>query len=122
MMSFSEWPPCPVCGQDAWEGKETCDNPACKEALPRVRARQEEINNLLQRTDIVEIVQQYIELHLTEKGSYRGKCPFHETEEERFFVDPTRKLFYCFVCNASGNVIRFLHLIRSKGLQNDVIK
>src|SRR5208337_3737988 len=45
----------------------------------------------------------------------RGKnfialCPFHSEKEASFKVDPTKELFYCFGCQAHGDVIQFVKL------------
>jgi DNA primase len=37
-----------------------------------------------------------------------GLCPFHEERSPSFSVDPREKLYYCFGCEAGGDVFRFV--------------
>jgi DNA primase len=39
---------------------------------------------------------------------YLGLCPFHDERTPSFSVDPTTKLYYCFGCQAGGDVFGFL--------------
>lgn len=58
------------------------------------------------RADIVEIVSRYV--HLQRAGSrLRARCPFHEETEPSFYVDPAGS-FYCFGCQAGGDVFSFM--------------
>src|SRR5512133_3386751 len=57
--------------------------------------------------DIVEIVSAYTDLQ--QRGQdYWGNCPFHEERTPSFKVNPRDKLYYCFGCEASGDVFRFV--------------
>lgn len=68
---------------------------------------EETIQEVLLRADIVEVISDYV---LLKKGgaSYKGLCPFHSEKTPSFTVSPSKGLFYCFGCQASGNVFRFL--------------
>jgi DNA primase len=44
---------------------------------------------------------------------YKGLCPFHEEKTPSFSVDPRRQLFYCFGCQAGGDVFKFLMLVEN---------
>jgi len=79
------------------------------------------LTKILETTDIVAVIKQYVELEEHSNGNYRGKCPFHESEEDKFTVSSTKQLFYCFTCNTSGNVIRFLLLMKSAENYAEVI-
>src|SRR3954447_23247298 len=57
--------------------------------------------------DIVEIVSAYTDLQQRGKD-YWGNCPFHDERTPSFKVNPLDKLYYCFGCEASGDVIRFV--------------
>ncbi len=58
------------------------------------------------RADIVEIVSRYV--NLQRAGSrMRARCPFHEETEPSFYVDPAGS-YYCFGCQAGGDVFSFL--------------
>jgi len=65
------------------------------------------IQDLLARTDIVEIVGRSVELK--KAGiNYKGLCPFHGEKSPSFIVSPTRQTYHCFGCGAHGNAVGFL--------------
>ncbi|HVP08519.1 MAG TPA: DNA primase [Burkholderiales bacterium] len=63
--------------------------------------------DLLNRVDIVEVVQRYVRL---KKGgaNYQGLCPFHNEKTPSFTVSPAKQFYHCFGCGAHGNAIGFL--------------
>ena len=65
------------------------------------------IDQVQAAADIVEIVGQYTELRKA-GANYSGRCPFHEERTPSFSVNPTEKLYYCFGCNAGGNLFHFV--------------
>ena len=65
------------------------------------------INQIRDRTDIVEVVGQHVSL--TRAGqNLKGLCPFHQEKSPSFTVSPSRQIFHCFGCGAGGNVFTFL--------------
>lgn len=67
----------------------------------------EVINEIRNKTDIVDIVSKYI--NLTKKGkNYIGVCPFHDDHSPSMSVSPEKQIFTCFSCGASGNVFTFV--------------
>ncbi len=65
------------------------------------------INQIRDRTDIVEVVGQHV--NLTRAGqNLKGLCPFHQEKSPSFTVSPSRQIFHCFGCGAGGNVFTFL--------------
>ena len=65
------------------------------------------INQIRDRTDIVEVVSQHVSL--TRSGqNLKGLCPFHHEKSPSFTVSPSRQIFHCFGCGAGGNVFTFL--------------
>ena len=57
--------------------------------------------------DIVEIVSAHTDLQ--QRGQdFWGNCPFHDERTPSFKVNPRDKLYYCFGCEASGDVFRFV--------------
>jgi DNA primase len=68
---------------------------------------EETVQEVLLRADIVDVLGDYVNL---KKGgaNYKGLCPFHNEKTPSFTVSPTKGLYYCFGCQASGNVVRFL--------------
>ncbi len=65
------------------------------------------IQELINRSDVVEIVGRYVQL---KKGgaNYMGLCPFHGEKSPSFSVSPTKQFFHCFGCGKNGNAIGFL--------------
>ena len=57
--------------------------------------------------DIVEIVSAYTDLRQRGKDWW-GLCPFHDENSASFKVNPLDKLYYCFGCEASGDVFGFV--------------
>jgi len=65
------------------------------------------IDEVRQRTDIVEIIGQYVSL--TKAGrTFRGLCPFHSEKHPSFFVYPEQQSWHCFGCNSGGDVFSFI--------------
>ena len=65
------------------------------------------INEIRNKTDIVEVVSRYINLTKTGKN-YIGVCPFHDDHSPSMSVSPEKQIFTCFACGASGNVFTFV--------------
>lgn len=58
--------------------------------------------------DFVELVSARTELRRAGPRSYEGLCPFHDERTPSFGIDPTEKVYYCFGCQASGDVFTFV--------------
>ncbi|WP_448246783.1 DNA primase [Thalassotalea agariperforans] len=65
------------------------------------------IDDLLTRTDIVEIVESRISLKKAGKN-YQACCPFHTEKSPSFTVSRDKQFYHCFGCGAHGNAISFL--------------
>jgi len=65
------------------------------------------INDLIDRTDIVDIIDSYVPLKKTGKN-HKACCPFHDEKTPSFSVNQDKQFYYCFGCNASGTAITFL--------------
>lgn len=65
------------------------------------------IQELLSRTDVVDIVGRYVQL---KKGgaNFMGLCPFHGEKSPSFSVSPAKQFYHCFGCGKNGNAISFL--------------
>ncbi len=71
------------------------------------RIPQHFIQDLVARTDLVEIVQARIALK--RRGhNHLACCPFHNEKSPSFNVNQAKQFYYCFGCGAHGNVISFL--------------
>ena len=65
------------------------------------------IEEVLQRADIVEIIEQFI--RLKKRGAnYVANCPFHNESTPSFSVNPARGIFKCFGCGKGGNAVSFV--------------
>lgn len=62
------------------------------------------------RIDIVEFTSRYTRLQKSGK-TFRGKCPIHDEKTASFYVYPESRSFYCFGCQAGGDVITFAKLM-----------
>ncbi|MEE9591440.1 MAG: DNA primase [Thermodesulfobacteriota bacterium] len=68
---------------------------------------QEKIEEIRLRVSIVDIISEHI--MLKKRGAnHIGLCPFHSEKTPSFTVSEEKKIFYCFGCNAKGNVFAFL--------------
>lgn len=65
------------------------------------------IDELLARTDIVEIIGSRITL---KKGgqNYTALCPFHQEKTASFSVSQDKQFYYCFGCQATGSALKFI--------------
>ena len=68
---------------------------------------QEKIDEIRERTNIVEIVSEYVPLKKNGKN-HIGLCPFHSEKTPSFTVNDEKQIFYCFGCGTGGNAFTFL--------------
>ncbi|HBK13464.1 MAG TPA: DNA primase [Gammaproteobacteria bacterium] len=71
------------------------------------RIPQHFINDLIDRADIVSVIDERVTLKKTGKN-YSGLCPFHDEKTPSFSVSPDKQFFHCFGCQESGTVLTFL--------------
>ncbi|MGV8921552.1 MAG: DNA primase [Pseudomonas sp.] len=65
------------------------------------------IDDLLNRTDIVDVVSSRVQLKKAGKN-YSACCPFHKEKTPSFSVSPDKQFYYCFGCGAGGNALGFM--------------
>ena len=65
------------------------------------------IDELLTRTDIIDVIDAYVPLKKAGKN-HKACCPFHEEKTPSFNVNQDKQFYYCFGCTASGTAITFL--------------
>ncbi|APC91514.1 MULTISPECIES: DNA primase [Francisella] len=70
------------------------------------------IKELVATADIVDVVSRYVNLKKTGKN-YKGCCPFHNEKTPSFFVNPEKKFYHCFGCQASGDALTFIKKINN---------
>lgn len=75
------------------------------------RIRTECIDRVRDAVDFVELVGERIELRRASARAYEGLCPFHEERTPSFTIEPERKLYYCFGCQASGDLFGYLQAL-----------
>jgi len=68
---------------------------------------EEVIAQILDRTDIIDIVSLYIPLKRS-GANYKACCPFHDEKTASFVVNAQKQIFHCFGCSEGGNVISFV--------------
>jgi DNA primase len=74
----------------------------------------DKIDDVRERTNIVEVVKRHVELKRAGSGTWKGLCPFHSEKTPSFQVNESRHFFYCFGCRESGDVIGFLEKIEQR--------
>ncbi|PQE46450.1 DNA primase [Enterococcus faecalis] len=74
------------------------------------RIPREVIEEVRHRTNIVDIIGQYVQLKKSGKN-YMGLCPFHEERSPSFSVAEDKQIFHCFGCGKGGTVFNFLQEI-----------
>ncbi|MGI6678371.1 MAG: DNA primase [Dehalobacterium sp.] len=65
------------------------------------------IEEIREKTDIVEVISDYVSLKRQGKN-YVGLCPFHIEDTPSFSVSPDKQIFYCFGCHKGGSIINFI--------------
>ena len=71
------------------------------------RIPQSFIDDLLARTDIVDLIDQRVKLKKAGKN-YQACCPFHNEKSPSFTVSADKQFYHCFGCGAHGTVLGFL--------------
>jgi len=68
------------------------------------------LEEILERTDILDVVSQHVTLRKTGRN-YTGLCPFHKEKTPSFTVSTEKQIYYCFGCHEGGNAVHFLSKI-----------
>jgi DNA primase len=71
------------------------------------RIPQSFIDDLINRIDIVEVIDAHVPLKKTGRD-YSACCPFHNEKTPSFTVSQTKQFYHCFGCGAHGSAIGFL--------------
>lgn len=67
----------------------------------------EDVERVRDHADIVQIIGEHVNLRRV-GSDWRGPCPFHQGTHRNFSVSPKKRMYYCFVCHAGGDVFNFL--------------
>ncbi|MGI9246942.1 MAG: DNA primase [Steroidobacteraceae bacterium] len=71
------------------------------------RIPQHFIDELVARTDIVEVIGSRVQLKKAGR-EYKACCPFHDEKTPSFWVSVDKQFYHCFGCGAHGTVLGFL--------------
>lgn len=77
------------------------------------------IDDLLHRTDLVELIDSYVPLK-KRGNSHVACCPFHNEKSPSFNVVAKKQFYHCFGCGASGNAISFVMNYLNQGFVDAV--
>ncbi|QDF64889.1 DNA primase [Mycoplasma nasistruthionis] len=65
------------------------------------------IEQVKAQVNIVDVISEFVPL--AKKGNnFIGSCPFHQDTSPSFTVSPSKKIYKCFPCSASGDAIKFI--------------
>ncbi|MFN2610907.1 MAG: DNA primase, partial [Actinomycetota bacterium] len=70
----------------------------------------DDIDELRERSDIVEVVAGHLKLRKAGR-MFKGLCCFHQEKTPSFTVDPDKQLFHCFGCGVGGDVFTFIRRV-----------
>ncbi|KZX21597.1 DNA primase [Rathayibacter tanaceti] len=76
------------------------------EPMPRIR--QSDVEEVKARTNIGDVIGEYVTLKSAGVGSLKGLCPFHDERSPSFHVRPQAGFYHCFGCQESGDVYSFI--------------
>lgn len=66
------------------------------------------IEELIERSDITDVVGTYVDLTKKSGSNQFGLCPFHSERTPSFSVSSDKQMYYCFGCHKGGGVINFI--------------
>jgi DNA primase len=72
-----------------------------------------------QQADIVKVIESYIRLRKA-GTNFVGLCPFHKEKTGSFNVNGAKQFFYCFGCQATGDVFTFVGRLENVGFPEAV--
>lgn len=76
-----------------------------------MRIDQSIINEIKDKTDILDLVSEYVKLEKRGRN-YIGLCPFHDEKTPSFTVSEDKQICHCFGCKKGGNVFQFTREIK----------
>ena len=70
-----------------------------------------DIESVKTRSNIADVVGEYVALRTGGVGSLKGLCPFHDEKSPSFNVRPSQGFYHCFGCGEGGDVYKFVQKI-----------
>lgn len=77
------------------------------------KIRDQDIDELRERANIVDLVSGYSRLKRSGGHTFKGLCPFHTEKTPSFTVDSAKGLWHCFGCGEGGNVYQFVQKVEN---------
>lgn len=65
------------------------------------------VQKIKERLSIVDVASSYLKIEKAGKN-FKARCPFHNEKTPSFFISPDRGSYYCFGCNAKGDIFSFV--------------
>ena len=78
------------------------------------------LDELISRSDIVDVVGSYVNLNKRSGSNLFGLCPFHNEKTPSFSVSAEKQIYHCFGCGKGGGVINFIMEIEGLGFHDAV--
>lgn len=72
------------------------------------RIRDEDVALVRERTNIVDVISEFVTLKPAGQGTVKGLCPFHDEKTPSFNVSIAKGVYFCYGCGAGGDAITFL--------------
>lgn len=79
----------------------------CGYNAPMSALNRSNVEEIKAKLPIEEVIGGYIKLERSGKA-FKARCPFHNEKTPSFFVSPDRGGYYCFGCNAKGDIFTFV--------------
>lgn len=86
---------------------------SCREESVTLASRDDAVEEIRRRIDIVELVGRYVKLKKS-GSNHLGLCPFHAEKTPSFSVSSRKGFYHCFGCKASGDIFSFLMQMEGK--------
>lgn len=83
---------------------------------------QQVIDDIRDKTNIVDVIGQYVQLKKSGSKNYAGLCPFHNEKTPSFSVAEDKQFYYCFGCGRGGNIFSFVQEIEGLSFAESVLK
>lgn len=65
------------------------------------------VQEIKEKLDVGDVIGSYIKLERA-GSNFKARCPFHNEKTPSFYVSPERGTYYCFGCQAKGDIFSFV--------------